>query len=220
MSLFVGRGGCTGAGVCWNSPVHNTRVLAGPICLGRRRSDTIQGRGSLDRPRRRTATSWAVSLRTNRGNKLSTPAALHRITHMPLGGPMTFIATLSLLAISLTGTTSPDWVPLRWKAFNGPRDIEFSQPSVRLVAGVLSVSVRRDRAVLLKQDPTIAPETNPWTTMDLQINCVEATWRVVLAKATDASGKFVGSQASGSRWMAVDAGTMASALRTHLCPAA
>jgi hypothetical protein len=128
-------------------------------------------------------------------------------------------SVLAVLGVILTTTANADWLPLRWQARNGPRDVEYSQPSVKVVAGVLSVSVRRDRAVLLKQDPTIAPETHPWTSMELQVDCPRLKWRVVNATALDASGKMAGYQ-SGGGWMAVQAGTMAEAVRARLCPTA
>lgn len=128
-------------------------------------------------------------------------------------------SSAALLAIMFMGAPIVDWIPLRWQASNGPRDVEFSQPSVKVVAGILSVLVRRDRTVLLKQDPTIAPETNPWTSMDLQVDCAQVKWRVVMAKAVDESGRLVGSQ-SGGGWMPVQTGTLAAAVRARLCPSA
>ncbi len=126
---------------------------------------------------------------------------------------------LALFTLILTSIPSADWLPLRWQASNGPRDVEYSQPSVKVVAGVLSVSVRRDRVVLLRQDPTIAPETHPWTSMDLQVDCPRLKWRVVNATAHDASGKLAGYQ-SGGGWMTVEKGTLEAAVRARLCPTA
>jgi hypothetical protein len=133
---------------------------------------------------------------------------------------MPSIATSTLLAITLVSVHANEWVPLRWQAATGPRDVEYLQPSVKVVAGIVSVSVRRDRAVTLKQDPTIAPESNPWTAMDLQVNCPQAKWRVMSAQAVDAGGQVVMSQSGDREWRVVEPGTLAAAVRTRLCPSA
>lgn len=133
---------------------------------------------------------------------------------------MPSITTSAFLAIALASTQPAEWVPLRWQAANGPRDVEFLQPSVKMAAGILSVSVRRDRAVVIKQDPTIAPETNPWTAMDLQVNCAQVKWRVIATQAVDASGQLAGSQSGASEWLPIEPSTMAAAVRARLCPSA
>lgn len=130
--------------------------------------------------------------------------------------PMT---TTALLALVMATVQPTDWVALRWQAANGPRDIEFHQPSVKMAARILSVSVRRERATVLKQDPTIAPETNPWTAMDLQVNCTEGTWRMTLAQAVDANGKLAGVRAD-ERWQPIQPASVAAAVRMRLCPSA
>lgn len=133
---------------------------------------------------------------------------------------MPAIVASAFLAIALASVPTPDWVPLRWQAANGPRDVEFLQSSVKVVSGVLSVSVRRDRAVVLKQDPTIAPETDPWTAMNLQVNCEHAQWRFIFASAVDASGKLTGSVTGGKEWLPIEPATLAAAVRARLCPSA
>lgn len=124
------------------------------------------------------------------------------------------------LAFALATVQAPDWISLRWQAANGPRDIEYLTTSVKLDAGILSVSVRRDRAIALRQDPTIAPETNPWTSMDLQVHCADATWRVVTTTAVNAEGKFARGHAGGATWISIESASMASAIRERLCPKA
>lgn len=133
---------------------------------------------------------------------------------------MTSLPHFALLALALGAVPEPDWLPLRWQAANGPRDVTYLQPSAKVAGGVLSVTVRRDRALLLKQDPTIAPETNPWTGMELQVQCTENRWRVVHATSTDATGKFVGSVDDGKEWLPIEPASLANAVRTRLCPAA
>jgi len=52
------------------------------------------------------------------------------------------------LALTVAGHADSTWAPLRWQAANGPRDAEYLVSSVAVSEGVLSVLVRRDRALL------------------------------------------------------------------------
>ena len=132
---------------------------------------------------------------------------------------MSSIVTNISIAMALSTIAPAEWVPFRWQAPNGPRDIEYLQSSVKVESGVMSVSVRRERALALKQDPSIAPETNPWTAMDLQVRCEQAQWRLVTATAVNDSGRVVSTQSSAS-WLPIEPATLAGALRTRLCPSA
>jgi hypothetical protein len=114
-----------------------------------------------------------------------------------------------------------DWIALRWQAANGPRDVEFLRSSIRTDGGIVSVSLRRNRQVVFAQDPSIAPETNPWTSMEVKLDCVQRRWRQAWYVATDASGEVAGEGGSSeASWLPIQPQTLPEALRTRLCPSA
>ena len=128
-----------------------------------------------------------------------------------------------LLALTLlvTGQASAqaDWRPFRWQGHNGPRDIEFDRVSIARKDSIVSVKIRRDRATTLRQDPTIAPETHPWTGMLLELDCVHRRWRPTRTVAVNSSGRETG-MGTSSRWIAIEPLTLAEAMRERLCPTA
>jgi hypothetical protein len=128
------------------------------------------------------------------------------------------IMLLLLLAAATGSLTAQDWRPFRWLAANGPRDLEFLPDSVRSDSGVVTVLVRRERATTLAQDPTIAPETNPWTRARVMIDCREGRWMMAEQVKVDGSGRWAG--AGSSRiWIPLEANTLAAALKERFCPA-
>ena len=127
------------------------------------------------------------------------------------------VVTLATLAI---GGPGPDWLPLRWQATNGPRDVDFMVSSVKVTEGILSVAVRRSREVALKQDPTIAPETNPWTWQELQVDCTQPRWRVQTSVSLGKDGRMKNGYGGDGTWLPLESPSLAEALRKRLCPAA
>jgi hypothetical protein len=87
--------------------------------------------------------------------------------------------------------------------------------------GIVSVSLRRDRQTLIAQDPSIAPEPNPWTSMDVKLDCVQRRWRQVRYVATNASGEVaVRGRGGEESWLPIQLQTLPEALRARLCPSA
>lgn len=125
--------------------------------------------------------------------------------------------TLATLAI---GGPGPDWLPLRWQAPNGPRDVDYMVSSLKVSEGVLSVAVRRSRELALKQDPTIAPETNPWTWQELQVDCSRPRWRVKASVSLGKDGREKSGYGGDPTWIPLESPSLADALRKRLCPAA
>ena len=122
------------------------------------------------------------------------------------------IATLAI------GGPGPDWLPLRWQATNGPRDVDFMVSSVKVTEGILSVAVRRSREVALKQDPSIAPETNPWTWQELKIDCTQPRWVVQTSVSLGKDGRVMSSYGGNGAWIPMESPSLAEALRKRLCP--
>ena len=111
------------------------------------------------------------------------------------------------------------WVALHWEGANGPRDVEYSRSSIKLVGDTLSVSLRRNRATALRQDLTIAPESNPWTTMDVMINCARNTWRLKRFASTDSTGALA-TVGNFGKWVGIDENTLVAVLKLRFCPIA
>jgi hypothetical protein len=112
-----------------------------------------------------------------------------------------------------------EWVPFQWHAVQGPRDLEFSRASVAHDRGMVSITVRRERATALAQDSTIAPESNPWTMASVRIDCVGRKWQQLSYTAADAAGKVVGQgNSSDAIWLPIHQRTLAEALQQRFCP--
>lgn len=132
---------------------------------------------------------------------------------------MIVLAVVTLATFAL-GSHGPDWLPLRWQASNGPRDVDYMVSSVKLSEGILSVAVRRSRELALKQDPTIAPETNPWTWQELRVDCTQPRWRVETSVSLGKDGRVKGGYGGDGTWLPLESPSLADALRKRLCPAA
>ena len=114
-----------------------------------------------------------------------------------------------------------DWLALQWPSATGPRDVEILRSSVRIDGPMVALHLRRDRARALAQDSTIAPETNPWTSMTMRIDCVGRRWRQVSYEATNSDGKVVGAGSTGEdAWLMIAPQSLAEALRKRFCPSA
>jgi hypothetical protein len=126
------------------------------------------------------------------------------------------VATLVSAATSEL-TAQSDWVSLRWESANGPRDIEYSRSSVKIVGDSVLISIRRDRATALRQDTTIAPESNPWTTMDMLIDCGHNVWRPKWFASVDSTGAPA-TEGNFSRWVPIEAKTLSAVIKLRFCP--
>lgn len=132
---------------------------------------------------------------------------------------MNMVSAITLATLAIGGP-GPDWLPLRWQAPNGPRDVDYMVSSLKVSEGVLSVAVRRSRELALKQDPTIAPETTPWTWQELRVDCGQPRWRVERSVSLGKDGRVMGSYGGDGTWLPLESPSLADALRKRLCPAA
>lgn len=130
------------------------------------------------------------------------------------------------LLIMLTGLAAAplqaqdDWVRFRWTAHDGtPRDLEFLRSAIVSEQGMVRIELRRERATVLAQDPTIAPETTPWTWAEVRLDCPERRWQMSRSGARDSEGRITLSGASRA-WLTIQRATLAEALRERFCPAA
>lgn len=131
---------------------------------------------------------------------------------------MHLLAALGLFA-AFPLHAQDDWVRFRWLAHDGtPRDLEFLRSGVVVERGLVRLELRRDRAIVLTQDPTIAPETTPWTWAEVRLDCRDRRWQMTRSGAVDSEGKVTLSGAS-SVWLGIERGTLAEALRERFCPA-
>ena len=110
-----------------------------------------------------------------------------------------------------------DWVPLRWESASGPRDVEYSRSSIKVDGDSVLISIRRDRATALRQDTTIAPESNPWTTMDMLIDCGHNAWRPKRFASTDSTGALA-TVGNFGRWVPIEAKTLSAVIKLQFCP--
>ena len=125
---------------------------------------------------------------------------------------------LALLVFPCPIHAQTDWAPFRWQAPDGgQRDLEFLRGGVIRERGEVTVPLRRDRATTLRQDPTIAPETNPWTEALIRLDCPGRRWMLAEHRSTDPEGK-PSTVGNSSQWIPVQRGTLADALRDRFCP--
>jgi hypothetical protein len=125
---------------------------------------------------------------------------------------------LILVVFAAAPLAAQEWIPFRWIAHDGtPRDLEYLRSAVVIERGFVRVELRRNRETLLAQDPSIAPETMPWTWAAVRLECAERRWQMTRSGAVDAEG-HVNLSGASNKWMPIERATLPAALHERFCP--